>query len=268
MPALAMRSPMALLHWLRVWPLPALLCWGGAWLLFLALVRLGVWPLPAALAAGFVGLLLALTQASRWRRVMVALGFPLSLLISGAAASLPAWAWLLPLLLLVLAYPQRLWRDAPLYPTPHGALQALAEIAPLRAGARLLDAGCGLGHGMRELHRVYPQACIEGVEWSVLLARLAAWRCPWARVRRGDMWADDWHAYDLVYLFQRPESMPQALAKMQEQLRPGAWLVSLDFELPTLRPQACIELGGRHRLWVYVRDRAQGRAARADITGN
>ncbi|MCX2863839.1 class I SAM-dependent methyltransferase [Paucibacter sp. PLA-PC-4] len=263
-----MPSPMAALHRLSAWPLPALLSWGAAWLLFLALARLGLGPLPAALGAGLAGLLLALTQASRWRRVMVALGFPLSLLISGAASGLPAWAWLLPLLLLALAYPQRLWRDAPLYPTPQGALQALAEIAPLCNGARVLDAGCGLGHGLRELRRVYPQARIEGVEWSALLARLAAWSCPWAKVRRGDMWADDWGAYDLIYLFQRPESMPQAFAKMREQLRPNAWLVSLDFELPALQARACIELGGRHRLWVYAPGAAQERAARADMTSN
>jgi SAM-dependent methyltransferase len=259
---------MAVLQRLKVWPLPALLSWGAAWLLFLGLSRVGLGALPALLAAGLTGLLLALTQTSRWRRLMVAGGFPLSALLSGAATALPAWAWLVPLVLLALAYPQRAWRDAPLFPTPAGALRALAEIAPLADGARVLDAGCGLGHGLRELRRAYPRARIEGVEWSALLARLAAWRCPWATVRRGDMWAEDWRVFDLVYLFQRPESMPQAQAKARAELRPGAWLVSLDFEIADWPAQACIELGGRHRLWVYAPGRAQERGAAADKQGN
>jgi SAM-dependent methyltransferase len=248
------------------WPLPALLSWAAAWLVFMALHPQGL--LPALLAGVAAGLMLALLQSQRWRRIIVAAGFPLSVLFSGFAAGLPGWAWLLPLALLCLAYPQRSWRDAPLFPTPRGALRLLAQLAPLSPGARVLDAGCGLGHGLRELRRVYPGARIEGVEWSALLARLAAWRCPWATVRRGDMWAEDWGAFDLVYLFQRPESMPQARAKAQTELRPEAWLVSLDFEIEDWPAQACIELGGRHRLWIYAAARAQERGAAADKQGN
>ena len=235
---------------LLTWPLPALFSWAAAWLLFGALTPL-LGTLPALALAALAGLALALLQARRWRRLIVAAGFPLSLLASGVAAGLPAWVWLAPLALLLLAYPQRSWCDAPLFPTPAGALTPLAELAPLPPGARVLDAGCGLGHGLRELHSAYPQARLEGVEWSALLARLAAWRCPWARVWRGDMWAADWSAYQLVYLFQRPESMAQALAKAKGELRAGSWLVSLDFELPELVPLARLAVGARHCLWVY-----------------
>jgi SAM-dependent methyltransferase len=234
--------------WL-IWPLPALLSWGLAWGLFLVLLpRLG--GLPALALAAAAGLGLSLLQSRRWRRLMVAAGFPLSLLASGLGSALPAWAWLLPLGLLLLAYPQRSWRDAPLFPTPPGALDGLPALAPLPAGAAVLDAGCGLGHGLRALRRAYPEARLSGIEWSPLLARLAAWRCPWALVARGDMWAQDWSPFQMVYLFQRPESMAQALAKARAELRPGAWLVSLDFALEGLAPQGELA-AGRHRVWVY-----------------
>jgi hypothetical protein len=48
---------------------------------------------------------------------LIAAGFPLSLALTGAAG-LPAWAWLVPLALLLLVYPLNAWRDAPLFPTP------------------------------------------------------------------------------------------------------------------------------------------------------
>lgn len=233
------------------WPLPALLSWALAWVAFKVLSALGLAPLLAMSLAALLGLALAFSQTQRWRRLIVAGGFPLSLLLSGSAGVLPPWAWLLPCALLLLAYPRHAWRDAPLFPTPRHALAELAQLAPLPAGARVLDAGCGLGHGLRELRQAYPDAHLNGIEWSPLLARLARWRCPWAEIRQGDMWAQDWAAFDLVYLFQRPESMAQAEAKALAQLRPGAWLVSLDFEMPQLRPVAELALGSRHRLLLY-----------------
>ena len=127
----------------------------------------------------------------------------------------------------------------------------LPGAAPLALQARVLDAGCGLGDGLRALRRAYPQARVEGVEWSRALRLLCALRCPWARVQRGDMWGVDWGQYALVYLFQRPESMARAAAKASADMPPGAWLVSLEFPVPGVRPQAQLPLGGERVLWVY-----------------
>ncbi|MFT3664538.1 class I SAM-dependent methyltransferase [Piscinibacter sp.] len=233
------------------WPLPALLAWGACWALFAALSRTAA-PLPVALAlAAVLGLALALPAATRWRRVFVAAGFPLSLAVSGLGAAVPGWAWLLALALLALIYPLDAWRDAPMFPTPAGALRGLAALAPLPEGARVLDAGCGLGDGLRELHREYPRAQIEGVEWSWPLRLACALRCRFARVTRCDLWASDWSRFDLVYLFQRPESMTRAIEKARRELRPGAWLASLEFEVPGWRPAAVMRDNGRKPVWLY-----------------
>ncbi|QIL45309.1 class I SAM-dependent methyltransferase [Acidovorax sp. HDW3] len=230
------------------WPLPALLAWGLCWVLF-ALLQPRWGQGPALLAACLLGTLASLAGARWWRRVFIAAGFPLALLLSGAVA-LPAWAWLLALLALLAVYPLNAWRDAPLFPTPEGALQGLAAAAPLAAGARVLDAGCGLGHGLRALRAAYPQAQIEGLEWSWPLAGLCALRCPWARVRRGDIWAADWSAYQLVYVFQRPESMSRVRIKCGE-MAPGSYLVSLEFALPDT-PASAQTVGRDGRpLWIY-----------------
>ncbi|QTN24069.1 class I SAM-dependent methyltransferase [Rhizobacter sp. AJA081-3] len=234
-----------------IWPLPALLAWAASWGLFIGLTRADTPVAPALGLAAALGLVLAVTAATPWRRIFVAAGFPLSLAASGWAGSLPAWAWLLPLVLLVLLYPVNSWRDAPMFPTPAGALQGLAGLAPLPEGAKLLDAGCGLGDGLRELRREYPLAQLAGVEWSWPLRIACAWRCRFAHVRRGDLWASDWAQQDLVYLFQRPESMPRAVDKARRELRPGAWLASLEFEAPGVRPTAVLRAPGRKPLWLY-----------------
>ena len=231
------------------WPAPALIAWAGAWALHVLLLpRAG--PLAALLAGCALGTLASLWGTRWWRRVLIALGFPLSLALTGAAA-LPAWAWLIPLALLLAVYPLNAWRDAPLFPTPAGALQGLETLAPLPPEARVLDAGCGLGDGLRALRQAYPLARLDGLERSWPLRWLCALRCPWARVRQGDIWLADWSSYQLVYLFQRPESMTRALVKAGE-MAPGSWLVSLEFPLPGVAPQAQwpVREGGR-MVWVY-----------------
>ena len=237
------------------WPLPAVLTWAAAWLLFRQLLGQGAALHSALGAATALGVAFSLLGNSWWRRVLIAGGFPLSLALSlpslGLAVALPAWAWLVPLLLLLAVYPLNAWRDAPLFPTPAQALDSLPQHAPLPDGARVLDAGCGLGHGLRALRRAYPQAQLHGLEWSWPLRGLCALRCPWAQVRRADIWAADWSTYDMVYLFQRPESMARAVAKARAELRPGAWLVSLEFDAQGVKPTAqCSEPGGK-MVWLY-----------------
>ena len=232
------------------WPLPALLTWGAAWALFIGLQRLGLSAWVALAVAAALGVALSGWAASWWRRAIIGLGFPVSLALSGSA-SLAAWAWLLPLALLLLIYPLNAWRDAPLFPTPKHALRDLAGQAPLPAGALVLDAGCGLGAGLQALREAYPAAQLHGLEWSWPLRALCALRCPWARVRQGDIWRADWAPYALVYLFQRPESMARAMDKARAQLRSGAWLVSLEFEVSALVPQAVLSAPDGRPVWLY-----------------
>jgi SAM-dependent methyltransferase len=233
------------------WPLPALLAWGLGWLVF-EVLHLATLSLPVAIGAAVVaGAALTVLGSTAWRRAFIALGFLLSLTVSGAAGAIPSWAWLLPLALLAMLYPINAWRDAPLFPTPAEALRDLAQVAPLPAGALLLDAGCGMGDGLRELRREYPNAVLHGLEWSWPLRLACAWRCRDARVRRADIWPVDWSPYALVYLFQRPESMERAAAKALRELRPGAWLASLEFDVPGLAPTKVLECADGRRLWLY-----------------
>ena len=59
-----------------------------------------------------------------------------------------------------------------------------------------------------------------------------------------------------MYLFQRPETMPRAVRKARQELRPGAWLVSLEFEAMDdlgrrIPPTARLTLEGGRPVWLY-----------------
>lgn len=238
------------------WPFPALLAWALAWASFLGLLRAGASPW-LALGAGLgLSLLASRWGGSRWRQGLMAGGFPLSWLLllgsgGGASAAWPSWVWLLPLAVLLAVYPLNAWRDAPLFPTPALALQGLAGRLGLPAGARIVDAGCGLGAGLQALRAEFPQARLAGWEWSWPLALACRWRCRFAEVRRADIWRTDWSQQDLVYLFQRPESMPRAMAKAAAELRPGSWLVSLEFEAAGWAPQGRLQTVAGKPVWLY-----------------
>jgi hypothetical protein len=188
-----------------------------------------------------------------------AVGFPLSWVL----LAVPVWVYPLALALLLLVYPLRAWGDAPLFPTPRGALEGLSHTLKLPAGAAVLDAGCGLGAGLVQWRHEAPALRLVGWEWSPVLSRLCSWRCRFAQIQRRDIWAHSWAGFDVVYLFQRPESMQKAWGKAQAELRPGAFLVSLEFEVPQQRPWARLEQVPGKPVWVYcVGERGRPRPRR------
>jgi hypothetical protein len=252
-PAVALPWPA---HGSLPWPLPALVVWTLAWVVFAVGRWTGGAPAAALLVALVAGGVAALAIDRPWRRLVAAAGFPLSAALAAGAVHWPPWVWLAALVALALLYPVRAWRDAPWFPTPPGALDALGAVV-VPPPLRLLDAGCGLGHGLRALHRVWPEARLEGIEWSRPLAWLARRRCRHADVRRGDMWAAPWSHFDLVYVFQRPESMARAHAKAVAELAHGGWLASLEFEVPGRTPHARLHTPDGRPLWLY---RIEGRA--------
>ncbi|MEO7338263.1 MAG: class I SAM-dependent methyltransferase [Caldimonas sp.] len=245
------------------WPLPALLAWAASWSACAACLALGVAPGGSLAAGALLGLGFALRASTPWRRVFVAIGFPLSWFAGGfgralrdvgagaADGSWPAWLWLVPLALLWLAYPRKAWRDAPLFPTPTDALQGLSSAVPLAPGASILDAGCGLGAGLIELRRAYPDARLFGIEWSWPLRWACAWRCRDAHVSQGDIWNASWARYDLVYLFQRPESLAGAMRKASAEMRAGSWLASLEFEAIGWQAERRLDGASGRPVWLY-----------------
>lgn len=245
------------------WPLPAVCVWMAAWCAYVLLLTMGQFPATAAWSlATLVGVLGSVFGQSRVRRLLMALGFPLSWwLMTGAAgtsvlAGMPAWGWLVPLALALALYPPATWKDAPLFPTPSDALDGLGEQVPLPLAGHVLDAGCGVGDGLLALERAYPEVHLHGVEHSWPLRVVCGLRARHAHVRQGDMWAHDWSRYDMVYLFQRPETMPRAWAKARAELRPGAWLASLEFAVPDVSPTVSWSCPDGRSVWLYQQPNA------------
>lgn len=231
--------------------MPAMAVWLLAWGLRLGLEALGSTPLLAWVVAALTGLVGSAWGQTPVRRWMIALGFPLSWGLATGMLPLSSWWWLALLSVLLLLYPPSTWKDAPLFPTPPQAFDGLRDVVSLPWAGHVLDAGCGLGHGLVALERAWPDVHLHGIERSGPLAWACRWRCRFATVERGDMWTADWGRYDMVYLFQRPETMPRAMAKAAQELRCGAWLASLEFADPAWIPDQVWNCPDGRSLYLY-----------------
>jgi hypothetical protein len=228
------------------WPLPAVLAWAMAWAVYL-LVEPNLMAVVAALVPpGWV----SWKTNGLTRRVCVLAGFPVSLMLVDASLW-PSWLWLLPAGVLLSLYPVRAWHDAPVFPTRASALDGLAQRLALPPECRLVDVGCGAGHGLIALGRQWPSARLTGVERSWPLVILSRWRCPHGAVHRADMWRHHWGHYDLVYVFQRPETMQRAWAKAMAEMKPGSYVVSLEFPVIGQQADDHFQHPGERPVWVY-----------------
>ncbi len=83
----------------------------------------------------------------------------------------------------------------------------------------------------------------------------------WAQVRQGDVLRADGSKYDMIYQFQRPDSMPRAVAQASAKLRSGTYLMSLEFEAQAMAPLGVLRTVANKHEWAYHMPRADKASA-------
>mgnify|MGYP001403636396 CR=1 FL=1 len=237
-----------LLKFIFIWPFQALMVWFFLWLIYFLLIKIDFSPYIATVISGILGIFFSIIGSTLVRKILISTGFPIAIIFYN---SFSPWIWLVPFFVLVSIYPINAWKDAPFFPTPRNALKNLFKFAPLKEGACVLDIGSGLGHGLKALKLSYPNAVFFGIEKSFILRISSYFYCPWANIKKGDMWEENWKNYDLIYIFQRPETMPKAILKASKELKKGSWLVSLEFNSLDIVPHAVINTNDGKFVWLY-----------------
>jgi hypothetical protein len=192
-----------------------------------------------------------------WVAVAIGLAAALTVRFALPDTPIPAWAFLLAALVLVLFYWNTL-RRVPLYLTNRTTTAALLALLPSRADARFLDLGHGFGGTLLRLARARPDMRFDGIEsapmpyavswlWQGLLHRANA------RVLYGDLWKLDLGPYDLVYAFLSPAPMSALNAKAMREMKPGSLLVSNSFAIAERTANEVLTLsdGRRTELFLY-----------------
>lgn len=198
--------------------------------------------LTAALAQGALAALITLKlEMAPWWRLIQFL-FPLAVL-TALALHLPSWVFLLAFLLLLGLYWSTFRTQVPYYPSQAAVWDAVRQLLPPEQPGRalqLIDIGSGLGGAVLYWSRLRPDARCSGIElapfpwlYSWLRAKLGGSE---ARFILGDYEKLDFSQYDLVFAYLSPAPMAALWRKAKAELKPGAVLVSLEFDIPGHAP--------------------------------
>ncbi|MEZ5627962.1 MAG: class I SAM-dependent methyltransferase [Rhodocyclaceae bacterium] len=226
------------------------------WALIFSVLKLGA-PLTGFMLAISQGALAALAsrmlRSARWWHAFHLAFTPL--VWAASQLGIAAGWYLAAFALLALFYWTSFRTQIPLFLTNATTTRAVLDLLPPHP-VRVLDAGAGTGSLLRPLAAARPDCHFVGIEAAPapwLIGHLLASGTPGIDWRRGDFWAEDWGAYDLIYTFLSPVPMPQVWAKAQAQMRPGTRLVSNSFAIPGVVPDFIVpaaSAGGRE-LYVY-----------------
>ncbi len=183
--------------------------------------------------------------------------------------------------LLFCAAPSWAWDDGttPFVVSPDAVVERMLYLAQPKAGERLVDLGSGDGRIVIEAAKRFGAKGL-GVDIDPRLVKLATDNAKRAGVESlasfevKDLFETDLHGVSVVTMYLLPEVNLQLLPRLIDQLKPGARIVSHDYDLGPWPFDEMIELGlaekmvgplGRSRvfLWVVPAD-ARGRWA-ADL---
>lgn len=199
---------------------------------------------------------LALILGARGWLLLVYAGF-WPALVGLLSLDVPGWWFGAAALLLFALSRHAIGERVPLFLSSKAAVARLA--AELPAGARVADMGCGIGSVVVPLARLRPDLHVTGVEGSWLtwlIARLRAANSS-ACIRYGDIWRQDWQAFDVIYVYLSPVPMPRVWQKFQTEALPGAWLVSNTFGIDGVPPvrQAGLDdvMQSQLQYWISAR---------------
>ncbi|MBI3682460.1 MAG: class I SAM-dependent methyltransferase [Acidobacteria bacterium] len=148
---------------------------------------------------------------------------------------------------------------APFVPSPQNIVEHMLDAAALKPGETVFDLGCGDGRILITAARKY-RAKAVGVELSPKLAQMA--RDTVQRnglkdsvtVIEGNLLDVDLSGADVVTLYLLTESNSRLRPNLEKYLKPGARVVSHDFEIRGWKPARVEEVQAHrraHKIYVY-----------------
>jgi len=148
--------------------------------------------------------------------------------------------------------------SVPWVPTRDEVVEKLLELLKPQPGDRVYDLGCGDGRIAIAVAKRYPDAhvrCLEIRQDLVEKAKANA-RDKKARVEiiRADFFSYNIGDADIVYMYLLTSVNQKLRPKLEEELKPGTVVVTLDFPIPEWSEVARVELprSWQRTLYVYI----------------
>lgn len=172
----------------------------------------------------------------------------------GLSWQVPAWLYLLILLLLTLLFWGTVKGDVPLFLSSSAVSDTLIEIVQSEGAQTFVDIGAGLATVVVPLAKARQDMAVVALERAPLPWLLATWRCrnlTNVRVGRSSFWEQDLREFDVVFAFLSPLVMTKIGEKIRREMRAGCLFVSSSFPIPNSEPESVFELNDRRKTKLY-----------------
>jgi len=152
--------------------------------------------------------------------------------------------------------------SVPFVPTPVEVIRRMLQMADLKPGELLLDLGCGDGRVLIVAAKEFGARAV-GIEVRSDLASRAAYNAMKEGVSdrvlviNGNFFEIKLPPADVIFMYLLTSVNERLRPKLEREAKPGARIVSHDFEVTGWRPKMVEDFrdGGRsHRLYLYVRE--------------
>lgn len=143
----------------------------------------------------------------------------------------------------------------PYVPTPTAIVDELLKFADVKRGEYLIDLGSGDGRIVITAAREYGAAG-HGIDIQDSLVKLATANARSAGVSdrvhfiKGDLFEADLSKADLVTIYLLPGTAPRLVPKLLAELKPGARVISHDYQLVPLTPERYLTFDSEEKLKI------------------
>lgn len=149
---------------------------------------------------------------------------------------------------------------APYVPMPAGIVDRFLEVAAIKPGEMVYDLGCGDGRVLISAAQKFKAKAV-GIELSAKLVKSATDMVQRLglqnriRIIHGDILDVDLSPADVVTLYLLTESNERLRPRFEKDLRPGARVVSYEFEVRGWKPNRVERVEAYHRSHaIYIYD--------------
>jgi len=139
--------------------------------------------------------------------------------------------------------------------TPPAYLKKIIAELEIKTGALVYDLGCGSGDFLRLAKKFQPVRSI-GLEispWAYFIATLKSWRHQEITIKLKNFFQEDLTAADLVYVYLLPRLMEKVTQKLEQELKPGAQVVTVGSPLTgwTAKKKIVLEEKVNYNAYLY-----------------
>jgi trans-aconitate methyltransferase len=142
-------------------------------------------------------------------------------------------------------------------PTTRAQRERMMEHLPEDPGEFVFDLGSGFGTLAIALAKRYPKSVVVGVEsspipfWVSTILKMIL-RLKNLNLRREDIMKTSIVNASAVVVYLHRAGMRNLKTKLQNELKPGVWIVSNTFAFPDWQPEKVVPVGDLNKTKVYV----------------